>query len=643
LKSIKTPALKIAGAVAMGVMKIVGGPLYKTIRGKKFGDEFVKVMKKNKFVDSNGSTPLQKYSFGSGSRSSLNTSAIIKVAMGIGDFASSLTKTKYSTEWNGSRYDSPELTSPFNLVPELVQWNTKPLLEITNSGRIKSKYEGMFGIDESFPAKPHGYGNLATQDGSKCERRNGEPVPKPASEYEPTKNVGNNNPGYENYRRIDSGAIDWEAVKNCFKLTLAEGGKSPQATLNAFRKRIKGDYEADLNEWTKALQDFIEYNKMVDVVYKAEITIDRFQKQFFDEIQSQTRRRIEDIKPAQKQCEAEILSYIPFVKKLINDFFKNYENTYSVPYSGGWNTQLVLQVYNILVYLCYITIKKYEILYDIPLKMVYNSVANTLYETVVLKLAQRSSSQPNTIYINPEEGFNFLNSDDLFMKRNILYVLNGLFQKNPEYADLFLSKIDFIEYEGITVSSNVKPISGVPLWYKTYEEFEVNLDGVLYPFKSNNTSANVSSLSSYAGSQLLNDFIPKEFFETMNKKPPTEPLPPVIEVPSVQPTPVPVNVPDSGDSTFLDKSKGEKARLVAEEKKRKEKEEAERLQKELAKANTEEDKKEIKKELDKINKPQTKKELDEYEMNLGLNLLKQFSSQKKVIPRRRIRLYNPNI
>ena len=595
IKLLKNPWLQIIGIVVASVLGILGESTIHSLTNSKLNlaQSFMEVMKKKGAIDKTNKlgrttwTKVQPFK---------RDGALGPLIFGIIEIARLAMKPKRpGTTWNGQQMFSEELVEPFSQVPAIVEWNEKPLLTAAPHGRIASKYSGQFGLDEAYPAYPKRASGSIQEDGV-CNQQGG----LPKSDYETPSNPGS--PNYEKFRRKDTGAINWDAVLRCGDFVTSEGGKPPDAALNARRRRISEAYNDDVTAWENGLNQYIDYNRTIDMIKKADMALEYFREKLKQELVAE---RVGNLKANKPQ-------YSYFVRRFL-DLVEKYTTKHKELLQELGNKQkpvYLYQVFNILVFCGW---EAFSVSYpsEIPKNYIYNIVANSVWEwgpfgrILSEQDIASAGSMIKLVLQDKHLGLGVQNngSDPLSKMEEMML------EYDAAWVDGKFSEDKFVKVGDMYVHALAhEPSKTTGLWYASYNEFFSALmniknnktTSVLYPFETNPRSADNAYLKANGGgqaryNQTLPDFEPYVFLAERPDAPPVEPVEPVEPEEPIEPEEPPVKPP-------IDPEKpAEKP----------------------------------------VYKPVPVK--SEKEIQLGLQLLKSLEKPKKEIKRRRIRLYNPNL
>lgn len=179
-------------------------------------------------------------------------------------------------EWNMfTPLMSEDLIYPYTEIPELVEWNKKPLLFVNTRGRILSKYHFMpdFNLSAPFAGRPRSITNsidkglcykeflgLPFRDFIKFEDRDA------IAEKRGT------DPHYSMYIRNDTRSIDWDIAYRCANLK-DKTSKEPHVRKWRRHTEVSEAYKIDMSAWVSTINNIISFVRSVDAVYKSEILI----------------------------------------------------------------------------------------------------------------------------------------------------------------------------------------------------------------------------------------------------------------------------------------------------------------------------------------------------------------------------------
>jgi hypothetical protein len=530
LKAVKNPLIKIAGIAVASVVGVLGAATvaYSFSKNYKITDLFMNSMKSKGVLDSAGKIGPKVWTKKQPSKSSAGVGLLIGNMI---ETARLFRKPKTPpTEWNGRELLSDDLDEPFSSIPQLVEWNKKPLLFLKD-GKIHTKYEGQFGLDEAYPGEPNRPSGSTSQD--ICEsRQSGRSyyrVGTPTSQYGPTKYYDGTSPDYENFRRKDTGSINWDAVFRCGRTLPTEGG-TVAASQGAKRRRIIEAYEDDRREWTVGLNEFITYNKMVDIVYKADEAYNYFRNALKEEIDNDYKR---DLANYETTFENFKKTYLGYVKQ-----FMEWYDMKKVPINSNSNANLLKQMYNVLLFLGMKSFKQYKPT-AIALPYLYNMLANMIWEkfySFVTSGLQGKTIDNSIVYY-------ILDRPDFILSVNLLDLGNIFVQMNEAVVTGKFDTDNFVLIDNMAVPKEAgTPPKETPLWYATLADMDAKEDGVLFPFVRGLVGNGFVMLDDSSKQILrdweysLPDFIPKDFFA--DKTPPPPPPPPVNPPPTPPPEPL---------------------------------------------------------------------------------------------------------
>ena len=179
-------------------------------------------------------------------------------------------------EWNMfTPLMSEDLIYPYTEIPELVEWNKKPLLFVNTQGRILSKYHFMpeFNLSAPFAGRPRSISN--STDKGLCDREFlGLPF-RDFIKFEDRKAIAEKrgtDPHYSMYIRNDTRSIDWDIAYRCASL---KDKSSKDAHVRRWRRHteVSEAYKIDMSAWVSTINNVISFVRSVDAVYKSEILI----------------------------------------------------------------------------------------------------------------------------------------------------------------------------------------------------------------------------------------------------------------------------------------------------------------------------------------------------------------------------------